>query len=243
VAVIPDRGGGRSEPLEPGRSRAREVDRRLSRAFGVSLPPPAERRDIVHELIHAVLSQNTSRRNYNLAYSRLMEAFPTVDDLACARVTSIESAIRPGGLSKQKSKTIKEILGAVKAERGDHSLEFIRDISVPEAREYLTALPGVGPKTASVVLMFADGRKVLPVDTHVLRTSKRIGLIDAGTDAIKAQERLEEIVPPRRRPEMHLELVTLGREICRARGPRHEICPVNMVCDLYQQGRHPPGLP
>jgi endonuclease-3 len=217
--------------------KALEVERRLSKAFGVKLPPVSERRDIVHELVHAVLSQNTSRRNYNLAYARLMEAFPNMEAVGTARVTAIERAIRPGGLSKQKSSAIKAILGTIHGERGDYSLEFVRAMSVAEAREYLTSLPGVGPKTASVVLMFADGRRVLPVDTHVLRTSKRIGLIDEKTTAEHAQERLEALVPPAKRPGMHLNLVYLGREICHARGPRHEICPVNMLCDFYQRGR------
>ena len=84
--------------------------------------------------------------------------------------------------------------------------------------------------------MFADARGVLPVDTHVLRTSTRIGLVDDRTTAVAAQEELERLVPPARRPAMHLGLVQLGREICRARGPHHEICPVNMLCDFYQQG-------
>jgi len=211
--------------------KALEVDERLAAAFHARLP--SERRDVTHELIHAVLSQNTSRRNYNLAYSRLMDRFPTLEGLAGAPAIAIEEAIRPGGLSNQKSKSIKELLAAIETDRGDLSLEFLERVPVPEAREYLTALPGVGPKTASVVLMFSLGRKVLPVDTHVLRLSKRIGLIDEGVSAGAAQGLLEELVPPARRPRMHLNLVELGRSICTARAPRHEICPVNMLCDMY----------
>ncbi|MBU1671053.1 MAG: endonuclease III [Actinobacteria bacterium] len=216
--------------------KAREIDKRLVKAFGMRLPQ--ERRDVIHELVHAVLSQNTSRRNYNLAYARLIEEFPTVEQLAAAPVGRIERAIKPGGLSRQKSAAIKEILSRIADERGDLSLEFVRDLKVTEAREWLTSLPGVGPKTASVVLMFADGRKVLPVDTHVLRTSKRIGLIDSRATAEKAQEILEEIVPPAIRPRMHLNLVELGREVCHARNPAHEICPVNMLCDYFALGKN-----
>lgn len=219
------------------KAKADEVYHRLERAFGEKLPAPD--RDVIHELIHAVLSQNTSRRNYNLAYARLIEAFPAVEDIARAPLAKIERAIKPGGLYKQKSRALKEILGAVYEDRGEYSLEFVRDLGVPEAREYLTSLPGVGPKTASVVLMFAVGRKVFPVDTHVRRTSRRIGLIDERTTAEQAQGELEALVPPSRRPKMHLDLVRLGREICHARGPRHEICPVNAVCDFYIEGRHP----
>lgn len=215
-------------------TRAEEVDRRLQAAFHSRLP--RSDRGITWELIHAVLSQNTSRRNYNLAYERLRDSYPTVGELAGARASDIERCIRPGGLSRQKSSAIKKILWSVHEETGGFSLEFIRDMRVSDAREYLTSLPGVGPKTASVVLMFADRRKVLPVDTHVLRTSKRIGLVDDDTNAERAELELENIVPPGRRPRMHLNLVKLGREVCRARNPLHEICPVNMVCEYYRSG-------
>jgi endonuclease III len=221
--------------LKARREKAREIDRRLVKAFGLTVPESD--RDITHELIHAVLSQNTHRRNYNLAYQRLMDEFPAAEDIARAPLAEIERAIRPGGLSKQKSRALKEILSSLESQRGDCSLEFLRPMSVVQARRFLTSLPGVGPKTASVVLMFADGRKVLPVDTHVLRTSRRLGLVDEKTGAEKAEQELEELVPPARRPRMHLNLVHLGREICHARGPRHEICPLNAVCDFYQSTR------
>jgi len=209
--------------------KALEVDRRLEKAFGGRLP--RESRELTGELIHAVLSQNTSRKNYNLAYQRLIERFPGIKDIARAPLGEIEETIRPGGLSRQKSKTIKEILMALHEERGDYSLDFLRGMSVAEARAYLTSLPGVGPKTASVVLMFGLGRKVLPVDTHVLRTAKRIGLVDPKTTAEQAEAELEILVPPAKRPRMHLNMVHLGREICHARSPLHVICPVNMLCD------------
>lgn len=214
------------------KEKALEVDRRLALAFGVKLP--AERRDVTHELIHAVLSQNTSRRNYNLAYARLLERFPTVEEIAAAPLAAIEEAIRPGGLSNQKSKALKEILLAVRDQTGDYSLDFLAGVPVQEARGLLTSLPGVGPKTASVVLMFSLGRKVLPVDTHVLRTSKRIGLIGERVGAEEAERELELLIPPAKRPRMHLNLVELGREVCHARGPRHQVCPVNMLCDFYR---------
>jgi len=211
--------------------KALEVDRRLDAALGSRLT--RDRRDLTHELIHAVLSQNTSRMNYDLAYQHLTDRFPTAAEIGRAPLPELEEAIRPGGLSRQKSRAIKEILLAIHGRRGDYSLEFLRSMRVSEARQYLISLPGVGPKTASVVLMFGMGRKVLPVDTHVLRISKRIGLVDAKCTAEKAESELESIVPPGKRPRMHLNMVTLGREICRARAPIHEICPVNMLCDHY----------
>jgi endonuclease III len=217
------------------RRKARDVDSRLAGAFGSSMPDRS--RDLALELVHAILSQNTSRRNYNEAYARLVAAYPTAELIAKAPLSGIERAIRPGGLSRQKSGAIKSALSRVKSETGNYSLDFIHDMKVPEARAFLTSLPGVGPKTASVVLMFGDRRKVLPVDTHVLRTSKRIGLIDRGSSAEKAEVELEALVPPSSRPRMHLNLVHLGREICRARNPHHEICPVNAICDYYQSSR------
>jgi len=214
--------------------KALEVDRRLDHAFGSRLP--RERRELTHELIHAVLSQNTSRKNYNLAYERLVERFPSTEEIATAPLGGIEEAIRPGGLSRQKSKAIKEILLALYEERGGYSLDFLRRMSVTEARRSLTSLPGVGPKTASIVLMFGMGKQVMPVDTHVLRTAKRIGLIGPRTSAEQAEVELEKLVPPAKRSRMHLNMVCLGREICHARGPRHEICPVNMLCDYLGSG-------
>lgn len=190
----------------------------------------------MHELIHAVLSQNTSRANYNRAYASLMRAFPTLEELARAPLGKIEVAIRPGGLSRQKSKAIKSIMAAIKEKTGSYSLDFVSGMSVAAAREYLTLLPGVGPKTASVVLMFALGRKVLPVDTHVLRTTRRIGLVDRQITAERAQAELEELYPPAVRPRAHLNLVELGREVCHARGPRHEACPLKTICDAYRLG-------
>lgn len=219
------------------RRKAMETDRRLAAAFDSTLP--RSEKELVLELVHAVLSQNTHRRNYELAYRRLTELYPSIEAMATAPLSGIERAIRPGGLSRQKSKAIKEMLAGIKERRGDYSLEFLRGATVAEARSFLTALPGVGPKTASVVLMFGDGREVLPVDTHVLRTTKRIGLVGEKVDAARAQEELEELVPPVSRPGMHLNLVRLGREICLARGPKHELCPVNMLCDLYQEAARP----
>ena len=218
---------------EERRTLAEEVDLRLESAFGIKVPKGD--RDVLHELIHAVLSQNTHRRNYNRAYASLMEAFPTLEELGDAPAFAVEEAIRIGGLSRQKSAAIKGILDAVLEEQGEYSLEFIRGLSVPDARAYLEKLPGVGPKSASVVLMFADGRSVFAVDTHVHRTAMRIGLIDEGRTAVQAQSDLEALVPADRRPSMHMNLVHLGREVCHARGPLHEICPLAPVCKTVRQ--------
>lgn len=208
--------------------KALEVDLKLSAAFGEVLTPGG--RDLTHELVHAILSQNTTRRNYNLAYERLTSEFPTLEELAKAPVAKIEKAIRPGGLSRQKAAVIKGVLASIKEYNGSYSLDFLKGLSTGKAREYLVTLQGVGPKTASVVLMFSEGRDVLPVDTHVLRVSKRLGLVSPSMNAERAEKELEILVPPPMRARMHLNMVRLGREICIARGPRHEMCPLNMLC-------------
>lgn len=215
--------------------KALEVDRRLNAAFGEVLKPGE--RDLTHELVHAILSQNTTRRNYNLAYSRLISEYSTLEKIAKAPEAKIEEAIRPGGLSRQKAAVIKGVLISIEETSGDYSLDFLKDYSTGKAREYLVSLQGVGPKTASVVLMFADGREVMPVDTHVLRVSKRLGLISPSTNAEQAEKELERLVPPGKRGRMHLNMVRLGREICFARGPRHEICPLNMLCGSLDNSR------
>lgn len=186
------------------------------------------------ELVHAILSQNTSSKNYNFAFKRLTERFPSIEELALAPLEQIEEAIRPGGLSKKKSTVIKGVLEDIRKRTGGYSLDLLADINVDEARKFLTSLPGVGAKTASVVLLFGFGRDVLPVDTHVLRIAKRVGLVDQKTDAVRAESILEEIFEPPQRKSVHLGLVRIGREICYPRKPLHEICPLAEICDFFQ---------
>ncbi len=219
------------EENERLKEKAKEVHFRLRRAFGEKLELSG--RSLALELVHAILSQNTSSKNYNLAYERLVEKFPTPREIAAAKKSDIEEAIRPGGLSRQKSAVIKSVMRQIGKIDKTYSLEFIKNYTTERARAFLTSLHGVGPKTASVVLMFGAGRGVLPVDTHVLRTAKRIGLISIETGPEKAEKELEALFPSRWRPEVHLNLVRLGREICKARSTLCEICPVNPCCDLY----------
>jgi len=177
-----------------------------------------------------VLSQNTSDANSFRAYESLRRRFPTWEELAAARPSEVAAAIRSGGLANVKAPRILAILREIRNREGSLDLSLLRRMPDAEAREYLTSLPGVGLKTAAVVLAFSLGRPVLPVDTHVHRVASRLGLIPSKATARRAHEVLEEITPPDIRVEMHVGLIRLGREICKAGRPRCEDCPLAGLC-------------
>jgi endonuclease III len=214
------------------RSIVSVICRRLRRAYGpVDWP---ERGPILDELIATVLSQNTSNANSIPAFDELRRRFPDWDQLRRAPVARIAAAIRRGGLANRKAPRIKEILQRVYQQRGELSLEFLHDVTTSEALEYLTALPGVGPKTAACVLLFGCRQPVLPVDTHVHRLAARIGLIGPRTDAARAHRELAGLVAAEQVLEFHVQLIRHGRTVCRARQPRCEACP---LLDLCREGR------
>jgi endonuclease-3 len=210
------------------RRRVRAIHRRLERHFGELLPP--RREDPLDELILTVLSQHTSDVNAGRAFESLRRAFPTWDDVVRARSEEVADAIRSGGLANTKAPRIQEILREVRELEGRYELSSLRPMSDQEATAYLMSLPGVGPKTAAVVLAFSLGRDALPVDTHVHRVATRLGFIDARTSAEKAHRILEDRVPAELRVPLHVGLIRLGREICKAGRPLCEHCPVFELC-------------
>jgi endonuclease-3 len=177
-----------------------------------------------------VLSQNTSDVNRDRAYASLRKRFRTWERLAAASERDVADAIRPGGLANTKAPRILNILGAIKERQGRLDLSWLEDVSDEEVSEYLTSLPGVGPKTAACVLAFSLDRPALPVDTHVLRVAGRLGYLPPKTGAAAAHRVMEELVPPRLRVSMHVGLIRLGREICKPGRPRCEICPLQDLC-------------
>jgi len=206
----------------------REVHRRLARRFGPLDPP--RRWDPVEELVLTVLSQNTSDVNSDRAFAALRERFPTWEALASARTDDLADAIRVGGLANVKAPRILAILDEIRGREGSIDLSWMRQAPDDEVEVYLMSLPGVGPKTAAVVLAFSLGRPALPVDTHVHRVVGRLGWIGPGAGAAAAHEMLKRIVPPRLRVPMHVGLIRLGREICKPGRPRCEECPLNDLC-------------
>jgi endonuclease-3 len=212
----------------PDRRRVRAIERRLMKRYGPLEPP--RRTDPLEELILTVQSQHTSDLNAERAFAALRSAFPTWDDVVRAKPERVADVIRSGGLANTKAVRIQLILREIREREGRYDLSFLSRRSDDEVHEYLTSLPGVGPKTAAVVMSFSLGRAAIPVDTHVHRVSGRLGLIPPKTSADKAHRILEDLVPPELRTSLHVGLIRLGREICKAGRPRCEECPLVDLC-------------
>ncbi len=216
--------------LEALRAKTMEVYDRLVHVFGT--PRRTGHLDPVSELISAILSQNTSDGNRDRAYNQLRERFPTWEQVRDADVRGIREAIRPAGLSEVKAPRIKQTLRLITQPDGRPSLDFLREMSVDEAKAWLTAIKGVGPKTAAIVLLFSMGRPAFPVDTHVHRVTRRLGLIGPRVSREKAHTILEKLVPKRLYYPFHIDVIRHGREICRPQ-PRCEVCPLRDLCCYY----------
>ncbi len=222
-------GGGAAEARLETRARLADISRRLRGRFG--LPDRCgHETDPVRNLILTILSQNTTDANRDRAFASLTRRFPRISLLASADPAAVEEAIRVGGLAKAKTGAILSALSRLKRERGTYSLDFLRDEPLPEARAYLTSLPGVGMKTANVLLLFSFGKEAFPVDTHILRVAKRLRLIPPSVDLSRAARILEPHVPAGEHVPLHLNMIRLGRETCRPRNPLHADCPLLPVC-------------
>jgi len=213
--------------------KALAVHRRLLQIYG---EPARGDGDPIAALVSTILSQNTNDVLRDRAYRRLRDRFPTWEQVRDAPAADIAEAIRVAGLSQQKSVRIKQALQRITEERGEFSLEFLREMPVAEAKEWLTRLKGVGPKTAAIVLLFALDMPAFPVDTHVHRLSRRIGLIGEKVSREKAHDELEHLLPAAIYYPLHMNLIRHGREVCSARAPKCEACVVNDLCDYYAGG-------
>ncbi len=189
--------------------------------------------DPVDELINTILSQNTNDLNRDKAYRALRSALPTWAAVRDAPTEKIIEAIKPAGLANQKGPRIQKVLQRITAERGKLKIDFLRNLPVDEAKAWLTSLDGVGPKTASIVLLFALGKPAFPVDTHIHRVTGRLGLIPLGTSADKAHEILEALVPPEWYHPFHLNVIQHGRQVCKAQRPGCEVCVLQKQCDYF----------
>ena len=189
------------------------------------------RLDPAHELTFTILSQHTSDRNSERAFRSLMERFGTLESVAAAEVDDIEAAIAGGGLAKVKAPRIKTVLNRI-LELNDGSLDltFLAEMPMDEARAWLRQLPGIGPKSAGIILSFSLGMPAMAVDTHIFRVSQRLGFIGPKINADKAHEILEAAMPPDDVYPFHAALITHGRQVCKAQRPLCGACVVNYGC-------------
>ena len=186
----------------------------------------------IDELIFTVLTQNTSDLNAERAYDSLRKVLPTWGQVIEAETAKVAEAIKHGGLSNQKAPRIQQILVEILKRLGHFDLEFLADRPLEEARDWFTSLPGVGPKTAAVVMAFSLKMPAFPVDTHIHRVSKRLGLITENTTADQAHSIMEDLIPENERYDMHVLLITHGRQICKARIPQCPRCPLAQECPV-----------
>lgn len=205
----------------------------LDREYG--RPRWQPRCDPLSELIATILSQNTSDANSGRAFQNLTGRFGNWEQVADAEVGEIAAAIESGGLSRVKAPRIRAILEMIRQERGPLDLGFLGDMPLPQAKAWLESLPGVGPKTAACVLLFSLGRPALPVDTHVYRVARRLGLIANGVSPAQAHVLLEAMVPDGAIYRFHMNMVAHGRRVCRAQRPHCGDCVLIEVC-RYGQG-------
>ncbi len=208
--------------------RVRAILARLQKRYGELVPPRAV--DPLDELILTVLSQHTSDLNAERAFASLRRAFPDWARVVEAQPGAVADAIRSGGLADTKAPRIQAVLEEVRLREGRFDLSRLRTMSDDEVRSYLTSLPGIGPKTAAVVLSFALGRDAIPVDTHVHRVATRLGLVPPKASAERADRLLHDLVPDGLRTPLHVGLIRLGREICKAPTPRCRLCPLKDLC-------------
>ncbi|HTP11079.1 MAG TPA: endonuclease III [Anaerolineae bacterium] len=190
--------------------------------------------DPLDELINTILSQNTNDLNRDRAYHALRAKFPTWEEVRDAPTGQVITAIKSAGLANQKGPRIQQVLRRITAERGELDLNFLRDLPTDEAKAWLTSLDGVGPKTASIVLLFALGKPAFPVDTHIHRVTGRLGLIPPKTSADKAHDILAELVPPEWYHSFHLNVIEHGRRVCKAQRPLCAKCVLQKYCDYFR---------
>ena len=217
----------RSPTMSP--ARIAKVVELMAQEYG---PFPEERRlPPTEEMVFTILSQHTSDINSGRAFARLMERFGSLDAVARGDIAEIERAIAPGGLAKVKAPRIKEVLQKVlELNGGSLDLSFLREMPLAEAKAWLRQLPGIGPKSAGIVLNFSLGMPAMAIDTHIYRVCQRLRAIDSKTNADKAHEIMEAKVPPDEVFNFHVAFINHGRRVCRAQRPLCGECVVGDMC-------------
>ncbi|MFY9606444.1 MAG: endonuclease III [Thermoplasmata archaeon] len=213
------------------RRKAAKIDRILTIIYGRKEVELDE--DPLDTLIETILSQNTTDKNSHRAFVALRKAYPSWNDMMGEDSVKIAKIIRSGGLAGIKASRILDALDFIKRERGALDLSFLREISPRTAESWLAQMKGVGPKTRSIVLLFSLGMPAFPVDTHIHRVTRRIGLIGPEATRERAQTELATLVPRAEFFNFHINLIEHGRAICKARRPRCSVCRISGYCDFF----------
>jgi endonuclease-3 len=225
----PRRAAQSEEEACAGEKPVRYIIQNLERTYGVPMNERAS--DPLDMLIKIILSQATSDTNSHRTFAALKKRFPTWDAALRARTSTVAATIRSGGLANQKAAVIKDVLRQVKEEHGTIDLSFLHELSSEEAVNYLSQFRGIGPKTIACTLLFACRKEVFPLDTHIFRILRRIGLIPQKCTDARAHEIMNGIVPHGKFYSFHVNLIRHGRTLCRPRDPLCERCPVVEYCD------------
>ncbi len=222
---------------DPRRRWVAEIYARLLAAQGERVLQP--RREPMRELISTMLSHRTTHQNEEAAYARMWQRFGSWEAIRDAPLEELIAAIKPATFPEVKAPNIKAALAQIIAERGEASIDFLRDLPAEEGLRWLMRLPGVGLKTASLVLLFCFGKPVMPVDTHVHRVSQRIGLIGPKVDATGAHAQLQALLPPD--PHMlfnfHVAMLRHGQRVCVWGEPRCGQCVLTDLCQWFREHR------
>ena len=230
----------------------------LATAYGH--PEWQRRLDPTSELILTILTQNSADTNAEVAFEALRRAYPGAGEVQASQlgagwggmgltpgiapdwgrvefapIEELTNVIRPGGLANQKAPTLQASLRRIREERGDYSMEFLGNMPALEARDWLTSIPGIGRKTASIVLLFSFGQPLMPVDRHVERVAMRIGLLPRKATLEESHELFLGLLQPDQMFEAHVNLIQHGRKVCHAQKPEHDRCPVVDRCRFYNE--------
>lgn len=212
----------------PWRERFAVVADRLVEAYGV--PTLGNFRNPVKEIFYILLSAKTADAQYRVTHRRLLEKFPTLTDLAKARIPSVRKCIESGGLAATRAKQIIRLAKMLHSAGGKNPARYLRALDSRAAFEFLLSLPGVGPKSAFCVMMYSLDWDVFPVDVNVQRIAERMGAIPYGWNHVEGQRELARLTPDGRSRELHIVLVVHGRSTCLPRNPKCERCPIVDLC-------------
>jgi len=218
------------------KNRVKDILRLIRKSYGKNLRP-LRATPPIDELIRTILSQNTSDSNSLAAFAVLKRNFKSWERLLDTDTAKLSRMIKHAGLANIKSKRIKEVLSEIRRREGALSLRSLKSMDTREALDYLKSLKGVGSKTAACVLLFSFAKPVMPVDTHIYRVARRLGLISEESSIEEAHQLLSDAVPKDLIYDFHLGIIEHGRKTCKAQNPRCGVCLLYSLCKFRDDGR------